>query len=211
MNRGHERSRSLGRSRGLRSCPKHPDTEGLLPDNMRVFCTFRVCFLACRQVRPPRRRCRQPGFCGPACLTDLLARDLPARNRKDLRFPMDCPQGQDDKQDTTQDRTAGEKTAPNDTAGDDTGGDDTGREDTGQDESANPLAGLSFAERPAYEFRAIEEDLGDLERVTGEMAHRLRKGDSEGLAPLLGMTHLAVRGLRRELRDVRERIRNRFG
>jgi hypothetical protein len=134
---------------------------------------------------------------------------------------MDCPQGQDDKQDTTQDRTAGEKTAPNDTAGDDTGGedigrDDTGREDTGQedtrqDESANPFAALSSAEKPVRELNVIDEDLGDLEEATGEMAHRLRKGDSEGLAPLLRMTHLAVRGLRQDLRDVREHIRNRFG
>jgi len=188
---------------------------------MRVFCTFRVCFLACRQVRPPRRRCRQPGFCGPACLTDLLARDLPARNRKDLRLPMDSPQGQDDRQDTTQDRTGQDRTAQGDTARsdtaqektaqNDTARDETEQEDTGQNENANPFAGLSFAERPVHELRAIEEDLGDLEKVTGEMAHRLRKGDSEGLAPLLGMTHLAVRGLRRELRDVRERIRNRFG
>jgi len=144
---------------------------------------------------------------------------------------MDCPQGQDDKQDTTQDRTgqdrtargdtarsdtAQEKTAPNDTAGDDTGGDDTGREDTGQedtrqDESANPFAALSSAEKPVRELNVIDEDLGDLEEATGEMAHRLRRGDSEGLAPLLRMTHLAVRGLRQDLRDVREHIRNRFG
>lgn len=149
---------------------------------------------------------------------------------------MDCPQGQDDKQDTTQDRTgqdrtargdtaqsdtarsdtAQEKTAPNDTAGDDTGREDTGREDTGQedtrqDESANPFAALSSAEKPAYELNVIDEDLGDLEESTGEMARRLRKGDSEGLAPLRRMAHLAVRGLRQDLQDVREHIRNRFG
>jgi len=129
---------------------------------------------------------------------------------------MDCPQGQDDKQDTTQDRTGQNRTARGDTARSDTAQEktapnDTDGDDTGQDESANPFAALSSAEKPAYELNVIDEDLGDLEEATGEMARRLRRGDSEGLAPLLGMTHLAVRGLRQDLRDVRERIRNRFG
>lgn len=135
---------------------------------------------------------------------------------------MGCSQGQDDsqdqgdKQDTTQDQTAQGNTARENTAGDDTAGngterDDTERKDTGRDENANPLASLSSAEQPVRELNAIDKDLQDLEEATGEMAHRLRKGDSEGLVSLLRMAHLAVRGLRRDLGDVREHIRNRFG
>jgi hypothetical protein len=47
------------------------------------------------------------------------------------------------------------------------------------------------------------------------MAHMMRtamrKGDTEGIPSLLALTPLAVRGLRADVQDVREEVRNRFG
>ena len=47
------------------------------------------------------------------------------------------------------------------------------------------------------------------------MAHMMRtamrKGDSEGIPSLLALTPLAVCGLRGDLQDIRDDVRNRFG
>jgi hypothetical protein len=117
-------------------------------------------------------------------------------------LPMDRPQGQDDKQDdTTQD----------DATQDDTVEDETARDDTGRDQSANPLANLGSTERPVRELNVLDENLRDLGQATSEMAHMMRKGDTEGIPSLLATVHLAVRGLRADVQDIREEIRNRFG
>jgi hypothetical protein len=110
---------------------------------------------------------------------------------------MDRPQGQDDKQD--------------DTAENETAQDDTTQDDTGRDESANALANLSSAERPVRELNILEDNLKDLGQATSEVAHMMRKGDTEGIPPLLAMAHLAVRGLRADVQNIREEIRNHFG
>jgi len=115
---------------------------------------------------------------------------------------MDRPQGQDDKQDdTTQD----------DATQDDTAEGGTTQDDTGRDESANPLANLSSAERPVRQLNVLDENLKGLGQATSEMAHMMRKGDTEGIPPLLATVHLAVRGLRADVQDIREEVRNRFG
>lgn len=117
---------------------------------------------------------------------------------------MNCPQGQDDEQDTTRDHAA-----QGDTDQDDTPEDDNAQDDVGQDKSSNPFAALSSTKEPVRKLGVLNEELGDLERATDEMTRMVRRGDSESIPSLLATVHLAIRGLRGDVQDIREHIRNR--
>lgn len=169
---------------------------------MRVFCTFRVCLLAYAAGQAL-------GSAGsPASAAQLLRPSLPqlllAQGHKSRLFPMNCPQGQDDEQDTTRDHAA-----QGDTDQDDAPEDDNAQDDVGQDKSSNPFAALSSTKEPVRKLGVLNEELGDLERATDEMTRMVRRGDSESIPSLLATVHLAIRGLRGDVQDIREHIRNR--
>ena len=72
---------------------------------------------------------------------------------------MDCPQGQEESQDTIQDDTAQEDPAQDDTAQEDSTQEKPGQEGAGQDENANPLAALSSARKPLRDLDLLGEGL----------------------------------------------------
>jgi hypothetical protein len=67
---------------------------------------------------------------------------------------MDCPQGQEESQDTIQDDTAQE-----DPGQEDPSQEESGQEGAGQDENANPFAALSSARKPLRDLNLLGEDL----------------------------------------------------
>jgi hypothetical protein len=134
---------------------------------------------------------------------------------------MDRPPDEEENQNATPEDNAQDNAAQDDSTQDDSAQEELGQEEPGQqepgqhgaeqDENDNPLAALDPTRKPIRRLVAIDEDLMDLGKATSELAHMMRKGDSEGIPALLAMNHLAVRALGEDVKDVRDYIRKRFG
>jgi hypothetical protein len=112
-------------------------------------------------------------------------------------------------EDSTQDDTAQDRPTQDDPTSEESNQDGGGSSGAGQGENGHPLDALQPdpMSSPLRRLNIIQDDLADLGNATGEMARMMRHGDSDGIPALLAMTHLAVRGLKQDVKDVREHIR----
>jgi hypothetical protein len=219
----------------LGSCPKHPDTEGPLPDEMRVSRVSRVLFSlqagqalsaalpAARLLRPSLPHLTfQPETFPPVTAKTYVCRwtarkaKTTSRTRRRIapartgppeaippkkKPPRMIPPGM-----IPVGRTQGGRTQ---------GGRKQGGRKQGRMRAPIRLPPSVPRKGRSASSMSSTKTSGTSRRRPARWPTGCARGtprrDSEGLAPLLRMAHLAVRGLRQDLRDVRDRIRNRFG